>query len=85
MGATALASPTGHKGPLHAVRGRIHTVQEGRRLLVTVHPSCLLRLPDADAQACEFKRFTSELSEGLRLAQGLAAANPMSSPDRLHA
>ena len=32
-----------------------------RRLLVTVHPSYLLRLPDERAQAVEYRRFVDEL------------------------
>ena len=34
---------------------------EGTRTLVTVHPSHLLRLPDAEAKAREYRRFVEDL------------------------
>jgi len=42
-------------------RGKILMTPAGRRVLITVHPSALLRLPPgADAEG-EFERFVSDL------------------------
>ena len=72
LGATAAASLAGHKGPLHAVRGRVIATREGAPLFVTVHPSFLLRLPDEAAKAREYARFVGELGEARALAGRLA-------------
>jgi uracil-DNA glycosylase len=37
--------------PINKNRGRLIDLDEGIKALVTVHPSYLLRLPDADAKA----------------------------------
>ena len=50
MAAASLAS---HKGPPHALRGRIIKTREGAPLFVTLYPSFLLRLPAEDAKARE--------------------------------
>ena len=34
---------------------------DGRKALVTMHPSYLLRLPDQDARAREYERFVGDL------------------------
>jgi uracil-DNA glycosylase len=36
-------------------------LEGGTQALVTVHPSYLLRLPDADAKAREYERFVDDL------------------------
>jgi DNA polymerase len=36
-------------------------LEHGVQALVTVHPSYLLRLPDADAKAREYERFVDDL------------------------
>jgi DNA polymerase len=36
-------------------------LEDGIKALVTVHPSYLLRLPDEDAKAREYKRFVDDL------------------------
>ena len=36
-------------------------LDDGIRVLVTVHPSYLLRLPDADAKSREYHRFVQDL------------------------
>jgi DNA polymerase len=41
-------------------RGRMMPLGEKRRMLITVHPSYLLRLPDSDREA-EFGRFVDDL------------------------
>ena len=66
MGATALYALTGGKEKITEVRSRPLPMQEGRTLFVTVHPSYLLRLPDARAREAEILLFKKDM-EFLRL------------------
>ncbi|OCK61364.1 UdgX family uracil-DNA binding protein [Bradyrhizobium sp. LMTR 3] len=61
MGATAAQSVFGKITPINKNRGRAIDLDDGTRALVTVHPSYLLRLPDADAKAREYRRFVQDL------------------------
>jgi uracil-DNA glycosylase len=61
MGATAAQSVFGKMTPINKTRGRLIDLDEGLKALVTVHPSYLLRLPDADAKAREYERFVEDL------------------------
>ena len=46
----------------------------GRKALVTVHPSYLLRLPDEDAKAREYERFVDDLKIAAKLLTSTARA-----------
>jgi uracil-DNA glycosylase family protein len=61
MGATAAQSVFGKITPINKNRGRLIDLADGIKALVTVHPSYLLRLPDADARAREYTRFVGDL------------------------
>ena len=61
MGATAAQSVFGKITPINKNRGRLIELDHGIKALVTVHPSYLLRLPDADAKAQEYRRFVDDL------------------------
>ncbi|WFU19097.1 UdgX family uracil-DNA binding protein [Bradyrhizobium sp. CB3481] len=61
MGATAAQSVFGKITPINRNRGRPIDLDDGTRALVTVHPSYLLRLPDAEAKAREYRRFVQDL------------------------
>jgi DNA polymerase len=61
MGATAAQSVFGKITPINKNRGRLIDMGDGRKALVTVHPSYLLRLPDEDARAGEYERFIDDL------------------------
>jgi probable DNA metabolism protein len=61
MGATAAQSVFGKITPINKSRGRLIDLGNGAKALVTVHPSYLLRLPDADAKAREYERFVDDL------------------------
>ncbi|MBT1515536.1 UdgX family uracil-DNA binding protein [Bradyrhizobium sp. SRL28] len=61
MGATAAQSVFGKITPINKNRGHPIDLDDGTRALVTVHPSYLLRLPDADAKAQEYRRFVQDL------------------------
>lgn len=60
LGATALQALTGRKQALSPLRGEVLPWQD-HRLLVTVHPSYLLRLPDEQARDIERERFIRDL------------------------
>jgi DNA polymerase len=61
MGATAAQSVLGKTTPINKTRGRLIDLDHGLKALVTVHPSYLLRLPDAEAKAREYERFVDDL------------------------
>ena len=61
MGATAAQSVFGKIIPINKNRGRPVALEDGIKALVTVHPSYLLRLPDAEAKAQEYERFVNDL------------------------
>ncbi|WP_298252389.1 UdgX family uracil-DNA binding protein [Bradyrhizobium sp.] len=61
MGATAAQGVFGKMMPINKNRGHLIDLDEKTKALVTVHPSYLLRLPDADAKAREYARFVDDL------------------------
>lgn len=61
LGATAGLALLGRAVAVQRERGVLMSMGEGRELLLTVHPSYLLRLPDADARAREYARFVEDL------------------------
>jgi len=61
MGATAAQSVFGKITPINRNRGRLIELEDGAQVLVTVHPSYLLRLPDAETKAREYRRFVADL------------------------
>lgn len=61
MGATAAQSVFGKITPVTKSRGHVVDLADGIKAMVTVHPSYLLRLPDADAKALEYERFVADL------------------------
>jgi DNA polymerase len=63
MGATAAKALTGKTIKIMDARGRIMSSSRGGpTMLITVHPSYLLRLPDPTAQREEYARFVGDLS-----------------------
>ena len=74
MGATAAQSVLGKITPINKTRGRLIDLDDGIQALVTVHPSYLLRLPDADAKAREYERFVDDLKLAAQLLKKSARA-----------
>ena len=74
MGATAAQSVLGKITPINKNRGRPIDLDDGTRALVTVHPSYLLRLPDAEAKALEYRRFVEDLKMAADLLRRSARA-----------
>ena len=69
MGATAAQSVLGKITPINRNRGRVIELDHGMKALVTVHPSYLLRLPDADSKAREYRCFVDDLKIAAALLQ----------------
>lgn len=63
LGATAARSLTGRNVAITASRGSILESEEGVPVLVTIHPSYLLRLPDAELAAQERRNFVADLMQ----------------------
>lgn len=66
LGATAARARLGLTGPLAPYRGKL-IEHAGRRYLVTVHPSHLLRIPDRRAATEAFARFVEDLTLAARV------------------
>ena len=74
MGATAAHAVFSKVTPVNKSRGRFIDLDDETKALVTVHPSYLLRLPDADAKALEYERFISDLKMAAALLRKTAHA-----------
>jgi uracil-DNA glycosylase len=74
MGTTAAQSVFNKITPINKNRGRLIDLDEGIKALVTVHPSYLLRLPDADSKAREYDRFVDDLKLAAALLRKSAHA-----------
>jgi DNA polymerase len=74
MGATAAQGVFGKITPINKKRGRLVDLDDGIKALVTVHPSYLLRLPDADAKAREYQRFVDDLKMAAQVLRKSARA-----------
>jgi uracil-DNA glycosylase family protein len=60
MGATAVRSILGRPAPILANRGKLTEYASGVALLITVHPSFLLRVPEQDKND-EYDRFLDDI------------------------
>ena len=74
MGATAAQCVFNKITPINRNRGHLIDLVEDIKALVTVHPSYLLRLPDAEAKAQEYQRFVADLKIAAQLLRKLARA-----------
>src|SRR5262249_61612143 len=61
LGATAARSLFERPVVIARVRGNVVEREDGIRLLVTIHPSYLLRIQDTRDKATEYRRFVSDL------------------------
>jgi DNA polymerase len=68
LGATAAQSLMGKAMPIGKNRGHQLTWADGRRGFITVHPSYLLRIPDEESKAREYKAFVHDLKLAAKLA-----------------
>lgn len=66
LGATAARSLFGRAVTIAKMRGKLHTLADGLRAIVTVHPSALLRMTDKAAKAAATRRFVHDLKIGVK-------------------
>ena len=74
LGATAAQSVFGKITPINRNRGHLIDLDGGRKALVTVHPSYLLRVPDEESKAREYARFVADLKIAAAFLQKSARA-----------
>ena len=67
MGGTAARALLGRAVTITRERGRPLEMPDGQRAFVTVHPSFLLRVPDDDAKAREYRAFVADLRKVVEL------------------
>jgi DNA polymerase len=72
LGATAARSLMGRPVTLAKLRGTPVTAPDGSRVVVTIHPSYLLRIRAADDKAREYAAFIADLRLGARLMANAA-------------
>ena len=70
----ALRGVLGKATALKEVRGGLVDLGNDVRLIATVHPSYLLRMPDRERAGLEYKRFVDDLKRAAMLEDGSAAA-----------
>ena len=68
LGATAIRALAGHALPILANRGRLLELTPTTHMLVTVHPSYLLRVPP-EAQDTEYAKFVADLKVAVQYAR----------------
>ena len=72
LGATAAQSLTGSGRDILKRRGRFEETRDGRPILITIHPSALLRIPNARDAAAARQRFREDLGLVLAKLPGIA-------------
>ncbi len=73
MGATAARALLGRATPIEVNRGRVMPFAAGMQILITVHPSYLLRVPD-EAREASYARFVQDLRQAVPFAEGRLSA-----------
>lgn len=68
LGASALRGVTGKSASIKSMRGAVHELEGGTKLIATIHPSFLLRLPDRARAAEERAIFVADLARARTLA-----------------
>ena len=70
LGATAARSLLGRAVPVTAERGKWLPRADGRKVLVTLHPSALLRVVESEAREAAFQAFVRDLRQARRVLRG---------------
>ncbi|KTE22430.1 DNA polymerase [Sphingopyxis sp. H050] len=68
LGASALRGVTGKSASIKSMRGAVHELEGDTKLIATIHPSFLLRLPDRERAAKEREMFVADLALARKLA-----------------
>jgi DNA polymerase len=71
LGATAARSLTGRNVTIAKVRGEPMSLENGNRLVITVHPSSLLRIEDQKDKALRYGEFVDDLKVCAKLLKAL--------------
>jgi uracil-DNA glycosylase family protein len=79
LGATAARSITGRAVTITKVRGLVSELDDGSRILVTVHPSSLLRIDDDEDRALQYGKFVDDLRVCAKLLKALPPAQRLAS------
>lgn len=74
LGATAARSLTGRPVTIRKMRGKISQMVDGSRLIVTVHPSSLLRIEDENDKTLQYGKFVDDLRVCAKLLTSTTAA-----------
>ncbi len=67
LGATAAHGLTGRTIPVQSNRGSLLNIDNGLRVLITIHPSALLRLRDEEEKRSGYASFVNDLRSIERL------------------
>lgn len=70
LGVTAARSLTGRTVTIGKVRGKPIDLADGTRLVVTVHPSALLRIEDEDERRTAYQGFVADLKAAVAVRSG---------------
>jgi len=62
LGATAIRGVLGKTLAVNRLRGRPIELESGARMIATVHPSYLLRIPDAEDRHAQYRAFVRDLT-----------------------
>ncbi|WP_420407628.1 uracil-DNA glycosylase family protein [Hoeflea sp.] len=71
LGGTAAQSLTGDGSRMLDRRGSIEILDDGTPVLLTVHPSFLLRLRDQDEKQAEMAKFEADLRKAVEMLETL--------------
>jgi DNA polymerase len=61
LGATAVRSITGKPLSINKIRGKLLPMQNGKRMLATIHPSYILRIQDDADKKAQYRQFVADL------------------------
>ncbi|WP_421999097.1 UdgX family uracil-DNA binding protein [Reyranella sp.] len=73
LGVTAAVALCGRSVVISRLRGRVIEFEDGRRGMVTAHPSAILRMPDEAARREAFLGLVKDLKAAARSAAGASA------------
>src|SRR5438105_7653945 len=73
LGATAARSLFGRVTTIARMRGQAHRLADGTPAFVTIHPSWLLRIEDAEDKAREYRSFIGDLRQAAKVLAEQAA------------
>ena len=67
LGASAARSLMGKTVTINSLRGQVLTLEHGAKLIVTIHPSSLLRIKDSDDKKRQYGALVADLRHGAEI------------------